>query len=238
MEIKSLIGEPVTHKLPSLGIGTITNAYEKDRFKYITVFFPAAEKELTLVLPEVFTESKLLSSDSPVVNDLLGSFKPKPVIQPAAPEKLKPVRHSSPKDGKSGTYGRFEREYPNHAVIMREGAFYSAHNESAYVLAHAMDYKLGYDMYGRPTTGGPDANVIEAGLRSVKFSFIIVEDKEVKTRFDGRDPFVFLKLKDGSFSPDIKTGPPDEHIKVSENHASGSDNDDDFAWFEEFDEEV
>ena len=78
---------------------------------------------------------------------------------------------------------------------MREGAFYSAHNESAHVLAHAMDYKIGFDMYDRPTTGGPDGNRIEAGLRSVKFSYIIVEDGSVTSRYDGRDPFEFLKLK-------------------------------------------
>ncbi len=238
MDLQKMIGEPVTHKLPSLGNGTITDAFEKDRFKYIQVSFPAAGKELTFVFPDVFTESKLLSSDSSVIADILDEVTPKPVVSPPTPKpKLKP--RPAAKDGSSGTYGRFEREYPRHAVIMREGAFYSAHNESARVLAHAMDYKLGIDMYGRPTTGGPDANSIEAGLRAVKFSFVIVENKAVTTRFDGRDPFKFLNLKDVA-----DTGDADDPQITAENVDSAPQGSassvtlDDLDWLIEFDEEI
>ncbi len=198
MEIRELIGESVNHKISRLGDGVITDAFEKDQFKYIKVFFPSEEKDLTFVFPSVFTENELLTSESEIVNKAISEAAP---VKPAVPSpavKPKPKPKPSLKDGSSGTYARFEREYPNHAVIMREGAFYSAHNDSAYVLAHAMDYKIGIDMYGRPSTGGPDASIIEAGLKAVGFSFVIVEDRQIVTRFDGRDPFLFLNLKEAS----------------------------------------
>lgn len=88
-----------------------------------------------------------------------------------------------------GVYAKMENDYPEHAVIMKEGFFFSAHNKSAYVLRWSMDYNIGLDMFGRPTTGGPDIDKIVNTLMVNNISFIVVESGAIVTKFDGDNPF-------------------------------------------------
>ena len=90
---------------------------------------------------------------------------------------------------RGGLYSRFEKEYPNHAIIMKEGYFYSAHNKSAIVLNILLGYRTTSDFFGRVTTGGPDCKKIIAAFRKENISFILVCEGKVASRIDGDDPF-------------------------------------------------
>ena len=91
-------------------------------------------------------------------------------------------------------YRRYEEEYPDCAVIMKEGFFYSAHDMSAVVLNRVLDYRLAYDMFGRVTTGGPDPDKIADALKADDFNFVLAEKDTVLVHHEGRNPFTFLNI--------------------------------------------
>lgn len=105
-----------------------------------------------------------------------------------------------------GVYARYEKDFPRHAIIMKEGYFYSAHNNSALVLNRVLDYALGKDAFGRLSTGCPVYEKIANALQEEGVSFILVESGELVERFDGDDPF----QKYGISEETVKELPPAE----------------------------
>lgn len=94
----------------------------------------------------------------------------------------------------SSKYKKYEELYPQHVIVMKEGFFYSAHNDSASVLNYVLDYKLAEDYRGRISTGGPDAEKIAGALKDNDFSFIIVESGKITEEYAGRNAFSFLNI--------------------------------------------
>lgn len=91
---------------------------------------------------------------------------------------------------KGGIYQKYENTYPEHIVIMKEGYFYSAHNNSAIQLAQIMGYSVMPDFWGRNTTGGPNIDKIRQTLNNTNYNFIIVENDCVTFKKDGVNPFM------------------------------------------------
>jgi len=92
-------------------------------------------------------------------------------------------------------YSRYEDQYPEHVIIMKEGKFYSSHNASAQVLNRELGYKLVRDMSGRVTTGGPIIDKITGVLKTKGYSFIVVEGGIITQKYDGYNPFASVQLE-------------------------------------------
>ena len=92
-------------------------------------------------------------------------------------------------------YSRYEDQYPEHVIIMKEGKFYSSHNASAQVLNRELGYKLVRDMSGRVTTGGPNIDKITGALKTKGYSFIDDEGGIIKQKYDGYNPFASVQLE-------------------------------------------
>ena len=86
-------------------------------------------------------------------------------------------------------YIKYEHEYPNYIVIMKEGFFYAAHNASAAVMGRELNYKTVEDLFGRISTGGPDIEKICDVFSSRGYSYIVVEGNNIVRKNDGRNPF-------------------------------------------------
>lgn len=105
----------------------------------------------------------------------------------SALQKLQKTFYNRKKESK---YQKYEIEFPEHIVVMKEGYFYSSHNKSAVKLADIMGYSVGKDYFGRITTGGPDIDKIRQALNAANYNFIIVEHGDIVYKKDGQNPFI------------------------------------------------
>ena len=119
---------------------------------------------------------------------------------------------------KGGIYQKYENTYPEHIIIMKEGYFYSAHNNSAIHLAQIMGYSVMQDFWGRNTTGGPNIDKIRQTLNNTNYSFIIVEKDFITFKKDGLNPFIDSQI-DQNMKKSTKTTPDiseDTSLKTEE----------------------
>ena len=90
-------------------------------------------------------------------------------------------------------YFEYERRFPNHLIIQKEGIFYNAYGYSARVLSQIMQLET-REVKGRISTGSTRAAIIDT-LKSEDYSFIILENGYITDRHDGRFPFAAYKEK-------------------------------------------
>lgn len=122
----------------------------------------------------------------------IGDLKKDPRFQSALEQIVQTFSNKVTK----GAYARFEAEFPQYAILMKEGYFYAAHNKSALVLNAVLGYKLAVDFYKRPTTGGPSYEKIAAALRVKGIGFVLISRGVLVDRFDGEDPFKKYEIDD------------------------------------------
>ena len=190
MESK-LLNQIVIH--PAFGRGQIIN-YKDGKLR---VVFGSDEK--VFLYPEAF--EKFLTFDDLKMQDVaLSELQQKKEAERIEQEKKKKAIESfytvqKPKKQKSTPvkknysgikYKDWEEMYPNHVIIQKEGFMYSAHNESAEIIAEVLDYKLMTDIAGRITTGGPDSSKIGFALEKANHSYIIIEDEQIIDQFDAQ----------------------------------------------------
>ena len=182
-----LIRKTVSHK--QYGVGNICSAENKGAYWTIDVSFPGSTSRF--VFPECFHEH--ITTDDAELKELAETLmrlreKPQsPTIAKARPnQQPKQFKgNSASKSHGNSVYKKFMASYPEYVIIMKEGYFYSAHYESAYILNDVLGYKVGDNPVLGPTTGGPVLSIIANALRSARISYIVVEDESITERYDG-----------------------------------------------------
>ena len=91
-------------------------------------------------------------------------------------------------------YKEYEKQFPDAVIVMKEGYFFAAHNASAVVLNHILDYRTFVDSAGRTTTGGPDIEKIIAALEAKNYSFVFVEMGSIVKQACAANPFQALGI--------------------------------------------
>jgi len=187
-----LMQKTVSHQ--KFGVGTICGAEAKGAYWTIDVSFPGATSRF--VFPECFR--KHITTDDAELKELAETLlrlreKPRnPTIGKAHP-KQQPQQFkgsSATKRQGNSVYKQIMASYPEYVIIMKEGYFYSAHYESAYILNDVLGYKVGDNPALGPSTGGPVLAIIVNALRRAKISYIVVEDESITERYDGSNPFL------------------------------------------------
>ena len=103
-------------------------------------------------------------------------------------------------------YADWAREYPDHLILVRAGAFYSAWGRSAEVLNEVLDYKLVYTSKANiPYTGGSSLEILEDALTSNQINYIVVHNNNIieKKEFEHCDG-VFYRPDDFQASSKVK----------------------------------
>ena len=135
---------------------------------------------------------------------------------PSVTQAIKKLRKVYLNKRSNSIYRKYEGLYSGHVIIMKEGCFYSSHNNSAQVINRELGYKLAEDIFGRITTGGPDLDKITKGLTKEGYSFVVVEDGEITQKYDGQYPFDEVeddaKYAINTVSPSNKDEPKDSII--------------------------
>ena len=87
--------------------------------------------------------------------------------------------------GKSASeiYSEYEKKFPNHVIIRKEGFFYTTRNDSAVRLHDIVGYKLNKDKSGRYITGGPNLELITGSLKEHGISYVLVVGDEIKEEY-------------------------------------------------------
>ncbi len=187
-----LMQKTVSHQ--KFGVGTICGAEAKGAYWTIDVSFPGSTSRF--VFPECFCEH--ITTDDAELKELaetllrLREKHQRPTIAKARP---KQQSQQVKGNGSSRAYGysvykKYMASYPEYVIIMKEGAFYSAHYKSAYILNDVLGYKVGDNPALGPTTGGPALSIIVNALRRARISYIVVEDESITERYDGSNPFL------------------------------------------------
>lgn len=72
-------------------------------------------------------------------------------------------------------YADAEKQYQDMVILVHNGYFYSAFNGSAVILNQLFGYKLYLTKSGKLSTGGPNLQKIENGLKNYGYGYVVLE---------------------------------------------------------------
>ena len=173
-----IIGERVIQNIN--GSGTVSDViYDKDgRIKKFSVIYDSGD-EKQYHFPAAFAGGMRLESGEEV--PIQQKEIPTALLMPANLPVKKPEKKKRP-TGKD-TYASWADRYPNHVVIKKEGAFWTARGESAELLSRVLGYKLG----GKPgnyVTGSPAIEPIVHGLSGHEINYIVIDSGQIVDQAD------------------------------------------------------
>ena len=102
-------------------------------------------------------------------------------------------------------YSKFAEENPGFLVLRNEDGFTKAWGRSAVILSRIMGTYISLGKHDGEETGVCDYARVERALKEWDISFLLIENGEIKVRFEGQDPFSMSSSR--FFAPSVEATP-------------------------------
>ena len=102
-------------------------------------------------------------------------------------------------------YSKYAEENPGFLVLRNENGFIKAWGRSAVILSRIMGTYISLGKHDGEETGVCDYARVERALKAWNISFLLIENGEIKGRFEGQDPFSMPDAR--FFVPSVEATP-------------------------------